>query len=294
MLAVPQSFLSMPRWWHDPVGRTWLAELPALVARKCDEWELEVDGEVSHGSNALVVPVCRAGERAVLRLAPPGDDVAAETAALSHWKGRGVVQLLGVDLDARASLLERLDSSRSLQSVPVLEAVRVLGELARLLAVPAPDWAASTKEIARESSTSVIEDWAAAGGPTSRAIADAAVARARWLSEQPSSGDCVDGDLHFEQVLAGTRHPWTVIDPVLLQGDREYDVGRVLWSRLDEFDGDRQVLAAFDVFVEAAEVPPERARAWVMVRSMSYLVWALRRGLTWDPPKCIRLLELFA
>lgn len=294
MVAVPQSFLSMPRWWHDEEGRSWLDELPTLVDAKCDEWQLEVDGDVTHGSNALVVPVRRSRERAVLRLAPPGDDVSAETAALVHWGGRGVVQLLDVDLDARASLLERLDPARSLQSVPVHEAITTLGELARLLAVAAPDWALSTSEIARDSAASFIDEWEAVGEPTSRAIAGAAVERAEWLSEQPSSNESVDGDLHFGQVLAGQRYPWTVVDPVLLCGDREYDVARVLWSRLDELADDRDVVAAFDAFVQAAEVSAERARAWVMVRSMSYLTWGLRRGLTWDPPKCIRLLGLFS
>jgi streptomycin 6-kinase len=294
MLAVPRSFLDMPRWWHDEPGRGWLAELPSLVARLCDQWNLDVDGKPLHGSNALVVPVRRGGDLAALRLAPPGDDVAAETAALSHWAGRGVVQLLNADPGVGASLLERLDHSLSLQSVPVGEAVHVLGELARLLAVPAPDWARSTCAIAREASTNFLHEWERVDQPTSRTVVDSACEMAGWLSEQPVSMDSVNGDLHFEQVLAGRRHPWTVVDPILLSGDREYDVGRVLWSRIDELKNERQIVAAFDAFVAAAEVPPERARAWVIVRSMSYLLWGLQHGLTKDPPNCHRLLELFA
>lgn len=169
-----------------------------------------------------------------------------------------------------------------------------MGDLARTLAVPAPGRAPTTAEIAREAAASFIADWAAAGEPTSLAIADAAAESAVWLSEQPTGSESVDGDLHFEQVLAGRRHPWTVVDPVLQRRDREYDIGRVLWSRFDEFENDRDVVAAFDAFVEAAEVPPERARAWVVVRCMSYLLWGLRQGLTLDPPKCVRLLSLFA
>ncbi|WP_291045966.1 hypothetical protein [Herbiconiux sp.] len=40
-------------------------------------------------------------------------------------------------------------------------------------------------------------------------------------------------------------------------------------------------------------MPPDRARAWVVVRSLSYLQWGLRHGLTLDPPRCRRLLEHF-
>lgn len=46
---------------------------------------------------------------------------------------------------------------------------------------------------------------------------------------------------------------------MLLRGDREYGIGRVLWSRLDELAYDSDVIAAFDAFAEVAEVPTERA-----------------------------------
>ena len=85
----------------------------------------------------------------------------------------------------------------------------------------------------------------------------------------------VDGDLHFEQVLGGTRAPWIVVDPVLLRGDPEYDLGRILWSRLDEITDDAGVLRLFDLFTREANIPRERARQWVILRSTSYLLWGL-------------------
>lgn len=103
----------------------------------------------------------------------------------------------------------------------------------------------------------------------------------------------MNGDLHFEQVLAATRAPWLVVDPVLLRGDPEYDLGRILWSRSDEVHDDAGLRALFDLFVEHAAVPRERARAWVVIRCTSYLLWGLAHGLTEDPPRCRRLLDLF-
>ncbi|PPH00137.1 kinase [Rathayibacter sp. AY1F6] len=293
MVAVPQSFRSMPRWWSDERGREWLDRLPLLVDRQCERWGLTVDGESIHGSNALVVPVLRGPQVAVLRLAPLGDDVATEVAALAHWDGRGVVRLLDAAPDAGASLLERLDHTRSLADEPLAAAVVTLGELTRLLAIPAPAAAPSTRTIAREAVEPFPKEWDALGQPTSRILLEEAVRTASWLAERDAPSTSVDGDLHFEQVLAGGRYPWTVVDPVLLQGDGEYDVGRVLWSRPDELDTDRDVLTAFKAFVTAADVPAERARAWAIVRSMSYLLWGLRNGLTLDPPKCERLLRIF-
>ena len=103
----------------------------------------------------------------------------------------------------------------------------------------------------------------------------------------------VNGDLHFGQILSAEREPWLVVDPVLLRGDIGYDLGRLLWSRLDELPEDRQVRAYLAAVVEAAELEPGRAQQLVVVRAMSYLLWGLERGLTEDPPRCLRLLEIF-
>ena len=103
----------------------------------------------------------------------------------------------------------------------------------------------------------------------------------------------VDGDLHCRQVLASDRARWLVVDPLLLRGDPEYDFARVLWERLDELPDAAEVTDAFNTFVRAAQVPAERARVWIVLRSMSHLLWGIPRGLTWDPPKCQRLLNLF-
>lgn len=293
MLVVPTSFRAMPRWWRDESGREWLDALPQLADAQCARWQLELDGSPWHGSNALVVPVRRGGVPLALRLGPPGDDVAQEARALRIWAGRGTVALLDTDEVARALLLERLDGSRTLLGEPLPVAIPVLAELTRVLAVPVPADVPSTAAIAGGHVESFARDWAALGGPTPRDQLDRAVASAGELSGAPVVDRAVDGDLHFAQVLAGTRSPWLVVDPVLLRGDPEYDLGRVLWSRLDELPRDADVRDAFATFVEVADVPADRARAWVVVRAMSYLLWGLRAGLTWDPPKCRRLLELF-
>ncbi|WP_322410690.1 aminoglycoside phosphotransferase family protein [Microbacterium invictum] len=293
MHAIPASFLAMPRWWHDDEGREWLSELPSLIDRQCATWQLTPDGEIRHGSNALVVPVRRGDEPAMLRLAPPGDDVAAEARALRHWAGAPVVELLDLDPPQRAMLLERLDANRSLASESVLAAMSVLGRLVSELATPAPVTVPSTREIAATSLSTFPLDWESQGRPTSRSVLDSTLIAAAELSSAPDEDASVNGDVHPDQVLAGPRRRWTVVDPVLLRGDIEYDGARALWSLLPRMRGDDDIRLAFHTFVDAAGVPEERARAWVLVRSMSYLLWGLDHGLTVDPPKCRRLLEVF-
>lgn len=284
----------MPRWWHDDRGREWLDVLPALVSAQCRKWGLQVDGDPLHGSNALVVPVRRHGNQYALRLSPPDDDVTQQAAALELWAGRGAVRLFDVDAGSGVLLLERLSNSRSLQSEPLSVAIPVIADLILKLAVPAPLEVPGTNAVAADHAESFERDWRTLGGPTPRTHLEAAVQMSHELARAIPSDTAVDGDLHCEQVLAADRAPWLVIDPVLLRGDPEYDFARVLWSRLDELPADSAIRDAFDVFVRAARVPPDRARRWVVVRSMSYLLWGIPRGLTEDPPKCRRLLTVFS
>lgn len=72
-IVVPPSFMAM----RGP-ARGWLAAPPELVEAQCRRWDLTIDGPVTHGSNALVVPVVRAGVLLALRRfprvrAPPGE-----------------------------------------------------------------------------------------------------------------------------------------------------------------------------------------------------------------------------
>ena len=283
----------MPRWWDDSAGREWLESIPGRVEGQCRHWSLSVDGPVMHGSNALVVPVHRGEEPLILRLAPPGDDVAAESAALRLWDGRGTVLLFDVDVDNGAMLLERLDHGRSLAGQPLDKAIIALAELVNRLAVPVASSVRGTDEVAIEHVESFERDWAALGAPIPRRQLDEALRCAVDRGHERPAPLAVDGDLHFAQVLGGARAPWIVVDPVLLRGDPEYDLGRILWSRLDEISDGAEVLRLFDLFTSEADIPRERARQWVIIRSASYLFWGLRHRLTDDPPRCRRLLNTF-
>ena len=130
------------------------------------------------------------------------------------------------------------------------------------------------------------------GRPFARVILDTALAQTNELGQTKSSL-AVNGDLHFEQVLPGAREPWLAVDPVLLRGDIEYDLARILWTRLDEIPGDDDVVRHFEVIVEEARLNPDRARSWVIFRTVDYWLWGLGYGLTEDPVRCARLIRIF-
>lgn len=254
-------------------------------------WELTVDQDAGgpwHGSNALVVPVRRDGEPLVLRLAPPDHATTEEVAALRFWDGRGTVRLIQQDLGAAATLLERIVPGTPASTLPVGESMTVVGTVLRRMAVPAPASAVSTAWVAAGLVTSLPAEWERLGRPFPRSILSVAVRTASALSVTRSTV-AVNGDLHAEQVLRATREPWLVVDPVLLRGDPEYDLARVLWTRLDEMPDNAAILGHLDTLVGTAELDGRRALAWTRLRTIDYWVWGLSAGLTEDPVRCARL-----
>jgi streptomycin 6-kinase len=285
VIELPEEFLRMPRWWTE--GADWLGGLTRAVEEQCARWRLEIAGPVAHGSNAIVVPVMRGREDLVLRMSPPRREVAEQARALRWWDGRGMVQLYDADVEAGAMLLERLTTP--LTSRPVDEAVAELGHLMRRFAVPAPDDVPSTAAIVARRSAELERQWEQLGKPFDVSVLREALRVAPDLAET-TSDLAVNGDFHSDQVLAGSREPWLTVDPVLFRGDIEFDLGRVLWTRLDEM---AYIVPHFDTAVRAAGLDRDRARDWVVWRTVDYWLWGLSAGLTEDPVRCARLVAAF-
>ncbi|MCW2803770.1 MAG: kinase [Propionibacteriaceae bacterium] len=290
-VQVPESFRRMPRWSGADHG--WLDALPDLVQEHCARWNLRLErGEVWHGSNALVLPVYRGELPLALRLTPPDDPVAEQVTALRFWAGRGTVELLDADVDAGVMLLERLDPTRSLAGLPLAEAVPLIAAVMTRLAVPAPAEAPSTAALAAARCGELEADWQALGRPFPRQHLNAALEAAAPLSRSPATA-AANGDLHYDQVLTGRREPWLVVDPILLRGDIEYDLARLLWTRLDEMPSATAIRGWFDLTVAEAGLDAGHAWAWVVFRTVDYWLWGLANGLTEDPVRCARLLAAF-
>jgi len=284
-IDIPESYRAMPRWWHE--GSAWLDGLPDTVAALCQRWKLTLDGAAMHGSNAIAIPVRRQREPLVLRVAPPDPRSVEEIRALRFWDGRGTVRLVDADSATGASLLERLDGERTLARLPLHEAIPTIARTMRRLATPAPPNVPSTATIVRERAAELEPEWEQLGRPFDRRFLDAALAATATLGHTESTL-AVNGDLHFEQVLAGTREPWLVVDPVLLRGDIDYDLARILWSRLDEMDDD-DIQRHIETIVREADLDRGRARSWIIYRAVDYWLWGLAFGLTEDPVRCARL-----
>ncbi len=270
-------------------GDDWAAfveRLPRLVRELVAEWELQLDGPSTHGNCALVVPVRRAGEATVLKVAFPDDESEHEGLALQRWAGRGAARLLRADPHRRALLIERLHT-RDLTELWDLEACEVVAGLYGRLHVPAPPQLRTL--------TSYVERWAAPlvalsrDAPIPRRLVEQAVGLAGDLVADPAStGVIVHGDLHYENVLAADRQPWLVIDPKAMSGDPHYEPAPILWNRWDEVVASGDVRDAvrrrFHTLVDGAGLDEARARDWVVVRMVVNAHWSLEDAAAADRP----------
>jgi streptomycin 6-kinase len=268
-----------------PDWGSWLDRLPRLFAGMLDEWALTRDGDdLWHGSCSLVAPVTTAdGTRAVLKITFDGDrESVHEGLVLQRWHGDGAVRLLRADPHRRALLLERLDR-RDLTGQPDLAACRIVAGLYPTLHQPAlPQLATLTSYASRW-----LDDLAAQPRdiPIPPRHREQARSLGRDLASDPSSvGRIIHGDLHYSNVLAAPldgrpdRGGWLVIDPKPMSGDPHYELAPMLWNRFDELAGDVRdgIRRRFHTLVELAGLDEDRARAWVVVRTVLNANWSVQ------------------
>lgn len=266
-----------------PSGAEWAARAPRLLADAFERWDLEADGPLRTGWTAVVAPVVRDGVPLALKVVRRSVDTDGEPLALRHWDGEGSVRLVAALPSEGFLLLERLDASTDLCGVDADSAVAVIGAIAARLHVPAPP--------ALPSLTPWVAGWLEEAGRRT-ALPRRMVARStglfRDLADDPAADSTiVHGDLHFENVLAGTREPWLAIDPQPRAGHPGWDLHAVLRNRRDELGTGSafrwSVRHRTEVWCDAAGVDEQVARWWAIARCGVEAVW----GLDDDDPDAV-------
>ena len=295
MLAVvPREFADALVRRSGDAGLRWVEAVPALVERLCHRWQIELASDAAlYGDNNLLFPARHAADACMLKLCEPGHDTVAEVTALLAWDGRGAVQLHEATLGEGALLLEQLDSGRSLSGLGLFDAAEIAGDLIRQLTIPAPPGLCQLGDMATEIAETVGPRHNALGNPVPARWVGLAAGLAAELAAD-AGANLVHADLHYGNVLAGTRQPWLAIDPKAIAGDPELSVPELMWTRLDEADQADDIRALLAAITHAAALDPAKARAWTIVRAVDYWLWGLDHGFTEDPVRCHRLLDALA
>jgi streptomycin 6-kinase len=285
-VEIPATFLAFGA--RGPGFAAYLDRLPHLLRDVVAEWALTYDGAARHGRAALVVPVRTSGGRpAVLKLNLPHDEAQHEHLGLQAWHGDGAVRLLRADPNRWALLLERLHADEDLTALWDLEACEVVAGFYRRLHIPAlPQLRRLSEYVARWTDRLAALPTDA---PVPRRMVQQAVSLGRsFVADPDTDARTIHGDLHYENVLAGDREPWLVIDPKPMAGDPHYEVAPMLWNRWDEVVQSGNVRDSvrrrFHTLVDVAGLDEDRARAWVVVRELHNALWTIEDAVAAHRP----------
>jgi streptomycin 6-kinase len=276
----------------SPQGRAWLAAVPSVVDDLVGRWQLTITTDhFRNGYSSIVVLADQGGRPLALKLSWPPGKVRDEAHALTAWRGHGVVELIACDLARGALLLERLDASRSLASIPVAEAAAAAGALIRTLAIEPSGPFPALRAAARQLATTIPARQHALADPLPDLFVTLAARLAANLARDPAHL-MVHTDLHYGNILAGRG--WVAIDPSAAQGAPERSTAELLWTRVDELPDAHAIVALLDTIVDNGQLDRAKSIAWSFVRAVDYWLWALENSLTVDPLRCERVAAALA
>ncbi|MEF2528686.1 MULTISPECIES: aminoglycoside phosphotransferase family protein [Streptomyces] len=265
----------------------WLERLPRLAEAALDRRAVRAQRvQAPGGRSSLVVLVqYEDGTPAVLKLAPPQARPDRELAALAHWGGFGAVRVLDTRHHAEdgALLLERLHPEVSLRSLPEAKALlEACGTLRRLWVKP-PDGHPFETVAERTSRQAAALRAAAAAGPGSAPLAEAALAAREELTAVPAEEQLLlHGNFRQGKVLAGDRAPWLAVGPEPVVGERAYDLARLVRDRLEDqvasSAGAAGARRRVNRLADSLEVDRDRLRGWTLFRAVESGTRALAAG----------------
>lgn len=303
-VRVPEDLVAWHLKLYGQATRPWIDAAPGVVEELLGRWGLRVDGSPTNGSVSLIVPVVReGGVRAVLKLPPQIEErFRGEPVALRAWNGNGAVRLLEHDPETGSMLLERLDATSSLATIPDdMEAFQIVSELlARLTAIAAPPGVPLVSDMVTVSGSQIGFEYGAGildrvQSALRRSLPDLersllVQCSAALREVLPEPGDrLLHGDLGpGPDVLASEpddpRGPWLAIDPHPMAGDPCFDVLPVLTGRWDDAvatgDVRRAVRRRFDLMIEVVGLDRKRATAWTVGRVLQSMLWDIEHDAT--------------
>jgi streptomycin 6-kinase len=257
-----------------PERDDWLRRLPRVIEDLCGRWGLTLGAPFEPGGNcSWVAPGTDVqGREIVLKVAWMHPEGLHEAEGLAAMAGIGAVELYDyqhVDDQTVAMLLESCRPGTVLRELPEPEQDVVIAEfLPQIWTTPLPDghpfrplsdmadyWADRSEELLADQPERV-----------DAGIAREGFAAFRELARTGPSPVLLWTDLHASNVLAGTRHPWQMIDPKPYVGDPHYDVLQHLTNCADRLMADPYGLIAR--IAALTDLDADRIADWMRARSV--------------------------
>ena len=263
-------------------GQRWLDDLPGVVAALADRWGLRVSRSLHGGTAALVVAAeDRAGHPCVLKVAMPldmdtGDSFARSVAVHRLAGGRGCAELLAVDEDVPAMLLEQLGPNLHELGMTVPEVLRTIAMTLRTFWRPVPeDCGLPTGAYgAQWLRDHILTTWETLGRPCDREVVERALAYCddRAAAFDPAAAVLVHGDAHGWNTLDAGAATYKLVYPEGLRSEPAHDLSvpmRDYNAPLLDGETPRLVRERAELLAALCDLDPEPVWQWGFIERVS-------------------------
>jgi streptomycin 6-kinase len=290
MFLIPDDFKRKTLATHgNQRGTAWLERLPQILATCEERWQIKIGTPFETLSFHYATTATQAdGTPAVVKVLSPTKEFIEESTAIRLWDGHGMAQLLELDEENEAMLLERLLPGRMLLEIEddtqaTIYAAGVMRQLWR----PVPE----------QHPFDTVQDWfkgygriraryADRHGPFPPALLDEGETLYRELCASMDKVVLLHGDLHHYNILSATRAPWLAIDPKGLIGEATYETAAYLRNPMDLMqrpDPKRILKRRIAILADELAMERQRIRDWAVAHTVLSVCWWIEDIGTFRP-----------
>ncbi|SEO14798.1 aminoglycoside phosphotransferase family protein [Paenibacillus sp. OV219] len=284
MTLIPEDFNAKMLASHGSRVEGWTQSLPELIARSEAQFGIKAEAPfnnlsfnyIAHGTN-------EAGKPIVLKLAFLKDELAQEMRTMNAYAGRGVVQVLALDEELGAAVLERAVPGTPLSTMlddnkATVIFCEMLGQLRRPF-----EGEVGHFQTIRRWFEGIVRYRSRFSGDTEGPLPEHWVVRAEELLEEmiatTTETVLLHGDLHHQNILQQGDDGWAVIDPKGIVGDVHFETLQYLLNYKDRGgDYDTVLRRRVAIMTERLGLEHRRIALWGIVRGVLEACWSIEDG----------------
>lgn len=220
-------------------GDAWLNNVDKVLTSAVSNWGLEIDGQLSGGTEALVFATNRETVASVLKLGIP-NSLGRETEALQRAPRDAYAELLAFDTERDAILIERLGAQLAEAPIRVEQQIEIICATLRIgwQRIGIENNLMTGAEKAQTQADYILTEWEALARPCTQQVVDQAIefAAARKAAHDPMNSYLIHGDAHIWNTLEAPDSPtgYKFVDPDGLFAERAIDLAILLREWRDE------------------------------------------------------------
>lgn len=261
----------------------WIKNIPKLVKKYENEWEIEIDKEFPDLSyNFVASAKTGSGQNVVLKIGFLGDkQFLTEAATLKIYDGKGAIRLLKENLEDYVLLLEKCNPGDPLYSLnnedkETLIFTEVCKKIWKSSVIDHdfPNVADDLKDF-----NWYFENYERYKDLIDKELVEKAQEKFEYLSETQTDPVLLHSDLHHDNILSSGRG-WLAIDCKGVIGEREYEPTAFIRNPIKKAEKNlitREIIKnRISIIVNELELNRERVIDWTFAQTVLSVIWSLQ------------------